>query len=231
MGASTSYADTRPLHIEEIDLAPPGRDEVLIKIAAAGLCHSDLSVINGDRPPPLPMALGHEAPGVVEQLGEGVTDLQVGDHVVFVPSCGHCAVCRRAAGVVRTGRRSERRRDAALRRTASHTRRRRGVEPSPRLLRVRRVRDRLAPFGREDQSRRSARRSRALRLCRNGVISLERRVSHECLVSVGGIKDSAIAARFAYQPDRTRLRLCACEPSGALDETDARRDTKGHRTG
>jgi alcohol dehydrogenase len=95
MGAATPYADTRPLHIEEIDLAPPGRDEVLIKIAAAGLCHSDLSVINGDRPRPMPMALGHEASGVVEELGAGVTDLEVGDHVVvvFVPSCGHCAPC------------------------------------------------------------------------------------------------------------------------------------------
>ncbi|SAL54514.1 zinc-dependent alcohol dehydrogenase family protein [Caballeronia humi] len=95
MGAATPYADTRPLHIEEIELAPPGRDEVLIKVAAAGLCHSDLSVINGDRPRPMPMALGHEASGVVEQLGQGVTDLQIGDHVVvvFVPSCGHCAPC------------------------------------------------------------------------------------------------------------------------------------------
>lgn len=95
MGAATPYADTRPLQIEEIELAPPGRDEVLIKVAAAGLCHSDLSVINGDRPRPMPMALGHEASGVVEQLGEGVTDLQIGDHVVvvFVPSCGHCAPC------------------------------------------------------------------------------------------------------------------------------------------
>ena len=95
MGAALPYADSRPLHIEEIDLAPPGPDEVLIKIAAAGLCHSDLSVINGDRPRPMPMALGHEAAGVVEELGAGVTDLQVGDHVVvvFVPSCGHCAPC------------------------------------------------------------------------------------------------------------------------------------------
>jgi alcohol dehydrogenase len=95
MGAALPYADSRPLHIEEIDLAPPGPDEVLIKIAAAGLCHSDLSVINGDRPRPMPMALGHEASGVVEELGAGVTDLKVGDHVVvvFVPSCGHCAPC------------------------------------------------------------------------------------------------------------------------------------------
>jgi alcohol dehydrogenase len=95
MGATPPYADSRPLRIEEIELAPPGRDEVLIRIAAAGLCHSDLSVINGDRPRPMPMALGHEAAGIVEELGEGVSDLQVGDHVVvvFVPSCGHCMPC------------------------------------------------------------------------------------------------------------------------------------------
>ena len=95
MGAAPPYAQSRPLTIAMVDLAPPGRGEVLVKIAAAGLCHSDLSVINGDRPRPLPMALGHEAAGIVESLGEGVTDLQPGDHVVvvFVPSCGHCAPC------------------------------------------------------------------------------------------------------------------------------------------
>jgi len=62
---------------------------------AAGLCHSDLSVINGDRPRPMPMALGHEAAGVVEQLGDGIDDLELGDHVimVFMPSCGHCLPC------------------------------------------------------------------------------------------------------------------------------------------
>ena len=66
-----------------------------MKIGAAGLCHSDLSVINGDRPRPTPMALGHEAAGVIEALGEDVTDLAVGDHVVmvFMPSCGHCMPC------------------------------------------------------------------------------------------------------------------------------------------
>ena len=95
MGASRPYADSRPLVIETVTLDPPGRDEVLVAIRAAGLCHSDLSVINGDRPRPLPMALGHEAAGVVEALGEGVTDLAVGDHVVmvFMPSCGHCNPC------------------------------------------------------------------------------------------------------------------------------------------
>lgn len=95
MGAARPYADSRPLSIETVTLDAPGRGEVLVAIKAAGLCHSDLSVINGDRPRPLPMALGHEAAGVVEALGEGVSDLAVGDHVVmvFMPSCGHCNPC------------------------------------------------------------------------------------------------------------------------------------------
>jgi len=95
MGAPTPYAKSRPLTIETLELKPPGPGEVLVKMAAAGLCHSDLSVINGDRPRPTPMALGHEAAGVVEALGPGVDDLKKGDHVVlvFVPSCGHCNPC------------------------------------------------------------------------------------------------------------------------------------------
>ena len=95
MGRAPPYSASRPLVITDVDLAPPGPDEVLVRIVAAGLCHSDLSVINGDRPRPLPMALGHEAAGIVEELGEGVGDLKRGDHVVlvFVPSCGHCMPC------------------------------------------------------------------------------------------------------------------------------------------
>jgi len=95
MDAKPPFAESLPLSIEAIDLAPPGPGEILVKIAAAGLCHSDLSVINGHRPRPMPMALGHEAAGIVEELGEGVSDLQRGDHVVlvFVPSCGHCEPC------------------------------------------------------------------------------------------------------------------------------------------
>lgn len=95
MDAVHPYETSRPLKIQELNLAPPGAAEILVRIRAAGLCHSDLSVINGDRPRPLPMALGHEAAGVVEQLGDGVHDLEVGDHVVlvFVPSCGHCNPC------------------------------------------------------------------------------------------------------------------------------------------
>jgi len=95
MGAEPPYDRSRPLAVGEVELRPPGLGEVLVRIAAAGLCHSDLSVINGDRPRPTPMLLGHEAAGVVEALGEGVDDLAKGDHVVlvFVPSCGHCVPC------------------------------------------------------------------------------------------------------------------------------------------
>src|SRR3984885_7359182 len=95
MGAPRPYAQSRPLAIEEVELDAPGPQEVLVRIGAAGLCHSDLSEINGDRPRPMPMALGHEAAGIVAAVGEDVTDLVVGDHVVmvFMPSCGHCVPC------------------------------------------------------------------------------------------------------------------------------------------
>ncbi|HET8727264.1 MAG TPA: zinc-dependent alcohol dehydrogenase family protein [Alphaproteobacteria bacterium] len=95
MGRPRPYAESWPLTVEEVDLDPPGEGEVLVRIKAAGLCHSDLSVINGDRPRPMPMALGHEAAGIVEETGRGVADLEPGDHVVmaFVPSCGHCLPC------------------------------------------------------------------------------------------------------------------------------------------
>ncbi len=95
-GLPAPYAASRPLDIVVLELGAPGPGEVRIKIRAAGLCHSDLSVIDGNRPRPLPMVLGHEAAGVVEALGEGVTDLAIGAHVVaaFVPSCGSCAPCR-----------------------------------------------------------------------------------------------------------------------------------------
>ena len=90
---------SRPLTLETLELDPPGPGEVLVRIKAAGLCHSDLSVINGNRPRPMPMALGHEAAGIVEEVGPvegaGRSDLEPGDHVVFVfvPSCGHCEPC------------------------------------------------------------------------------------------------------------------------------------------
>ncbi|MFE7397613.1 zinc-binding dehydrogenase [Streptomyces sp. NPDC057557] len=99
-GISTArpYSGTRPVEVEELELGAPREGEVLVRIAAASLCHSDLSVVNGDRVRPLPMALGHEAVGVVQETGPGVGRVSPGDHValVFVPSCGFCGDC--AAG-------------------------------------------------------------------------------------------------------------------------------------
>ena len=95
MGAERPYGSSKPLKIEEVELDAPEHGEILVRVRAAGLCHSDLSVIDGNRPRPLPMALGHEAAGEVMEVGPGVTDLEVGDHVVvsFVPSCGTCDYC------------------------------------------------------------------------------------------------------------------------------------------
>jgi alcohol dehydrogenase len=96
-GLPRPYAESRPLVVEEVELDPPGPGEVLIEIAAAGLCHSDLSGIEGIRPRPLPIVIGHEGAGIVRECGEGITDLKPGDHVVtvFVSSCGHCRYCVR----------------------------------------------------------------------------------------------------------------------------------------
>ena len=96
-GLPPPYAQSRPLRLDEVDLDDPGPGEVLIALRAAGLCHSDLSVIDGNRPRPLPMLLGHEAAGTVEAMGPGVTRFSAGDHVVlaFVPSCGACEPCAR----------------------------------------------------------------------------------------------------------------------------------------
>ena len=96
MGLPAPYAESKPLKIETLELDDPESNEVMIKVGAIGLCHSDLSVINGSRPRPTPMALGHEAAGEIVKVGDNVKDLQEGDHVVcvFVPSCGHCIPCR-----------------------------------------------------------------------------------------------------------------------------------------
>ena len=98
MGVERPYDKNHPLVIEELELDKPGPGELLVKIHAAGLCHSDLSVIDGNRPRQVPMVLGHEAAGEIVELGAGVKNFFTGDHIVFsfVPVCGHCMPCMTA---------------------------------------------------------------------------------------------------------------------------------------
>ena len=96
MGLPAPYAESRPLEIAELELDGPGEGELLVKIGAAGLCHSDLSVIDGSRPRVMPMVLGHEAAGEVVETGPGADGFEPGDHIIlsFVPACGGCEACR-----------------------------------------------------------------------------------------------------------------------------------------
>jgi S-(hydroxymethyl)glutathione dehydrogenase/alcohol dehydrogenase len=95
MRAAVFYEPGKPLAVEEIEVAPPKEGEVLIRMAAAGVCHSDYHAIAGDMPVPAPIILGHEGAGVVEEVGPGVSSLKKGDHVVSVwrYSCGACEYC------------------------------------------------------------------------------------------------------------------------------------------
>ena len=83
--------------VDDVDIEPPHHDEVQIRIAHCGVCHSDLSVVDGTFPAPVPTVLGHEAAGVVESVGDGVTTLVPGDRVVLTPCppCGQCYYCQR----------------------------------------------------------------------------------------------------------------------------------------
>jgi S-(hydroxymethyl)glutathione dehydrogenase/alcohol dehydrogenase len=92
--------DTPLVIRDDISVQAPGPNEVRVKIGASGVCHSDLSVLNGTIPLPTPIVLGHEGAGTVTEVGEGVTRVAVGDHVVlsFVPNCQQCYYCRRGQG-------------------------------------------------------------------------------------------------------------------------------------
>lgn len=94
-GLARPYSTSEPLHWESLELADPGPGEVRVRVRAAGLCHSDLSTINGSRLRPTPMAIGHEAAGEIVAVGPDVTDRRLGEHVVltFVPTCGSCEFC------------------------------------------------------------------------------------------------------------------------------------------
>ena len=95
MKAAVMRANNAPLEIEEVQIDDPGPGEVLLKTAASGICHSDLHVIEGGLPMPPPCILGHEPAGVVEAVGDGVTDFAPGDHVIgcLTSFCGTCKLC------------------------------------------------------------------------------------------------------------------------------------------
>jgi S-(hydroxymethyl)glutathione dehydrogenase/alcohol dehydrogenase len=96
MKAAVLYEAGKPLVVEEVDIDPPGPGEVKVRLAAAAICHSDLHFIGGDMPAKLPGVAGHECSGYVDEIGEGVTSVKVGDHVVMAPisgGCGHCVNC------------------------------------------------------------------------------------------------------------------------------------------
>lgn len=94
-GLPSPFAQSQPFRIEEVELDGPGPGEALVEVRAAGLCHSDLSVVEGMRKRPLPVVGGHEGAGVVREVGQGVTGLAPGDHVSMaaVAGCGQCRVC------------------------------------------------------------------------------------------------------------------------------------------
>src|ERR671937_1149089 len=85
----------KPVQVEELAIEAPKRGEVMVRLAACGVCHSDLSAITGTIALPLPLVLGHEGAGVVEEVGEGVADFAKGDHVIFsfIYMCGKCRFC------------------------------------------------------------------------------------------------------------------------------------------
>jgi len=93
--AAVLRAVNEPLAVEDVELEEPGAGEVLVRLEASGVCHSDWNVVTGATPNPMPAVLGHEGAGVVEAVGEGVTEVAAGDHVVlsWLPECGHCRFC------------------------------------------------------------------------------------------------------------------------------------------
>jgi NDMA-dependent alcohol dehydrogenase len=98
--AAVCNAIDTPLEVVDLELQAPKAGEVKVRLGASGVCHSDLSVRNGTLLAPLPAVLGHEGAGVIEDIGEGVEDLQPGDHVVisWIPECGDCYFCDRGQG-------------------------------------------------------------------------------------------------------------------------------------
>ena len=108
--AAVCYEANAPLVVETLELDEPKEGEVLVKLSSAGVCHSDYHVMKGEWKPPLPMVLGHEAAGIVERIGPGVTMSRPGDHVIlnFRPNCGFCRYCTVGRPVLCNGSDSDR---------------------------------------------------------------------------------------------------------------------------
>jgi S-(hydroxymethyl)glutathione dehydrogenase/alcohol dehydrogenase len=105
MRAAVLTAVNKPLEIIDLEQEGPKAGEVRVQVKAAGVCMSDWHIMNGDWPLPLPMVLGHEAAGIVAELGPGVTNVKQGDHVIFSfrPHCGHCRYCSKGRTVLCSG--------------------------------------------------------------------------------------------------------------------------------
>jgi S-(hydroxymethyl)glutathione dehydrogenase/alcohol dehydrogenase len=105
MKAAVLYKPNTPLEVVEVEQQGPKAGEARVKVKAAGVCHSDWHIINGDWTMPLPMVLGHEAAGIVEEVGPGVVTVKPGDHVIFSfrPQCGHCLYCSTGRSILCDG--------------------------------------------------------------------------------------------------------------------------------
>src|SRR3989442_5495828 len=110
MKAAILYEANTPLQVVEVEQQGPQSGEARVRVKAAGICHSDWHIMNGDWPLPLPMALGHEAAGIVEEVGPGVANVKPGDHVIFSfrPQCGRCLYCSLGRSILCDGHKSAR---------------------------------------------------------------------------------------------------------------------------
>ena len=110
MKAAVLYKANTPLEVVDLVQEGPKAGEARVKVKAAGICHSDWHIMNGDWTPPLPMVLGHEAAGMVEEVGPGVTNVKPGDHIIFSfrPQCGHCLYCSMGRSILCDGHASPR---------------------------------------------------------------------------------------------------------------------------
>jgi len=110
MKAAVLYEANTPLKIVDLEQQGPQAGEVRVRVKAAGICHSDWHIMNGDWQLPLPMVLGHEAAGIVEEVGAGVANVKPGDHIIFSfrPQCGHCLYCSLGRSILCDGHKSVR---------------------------------------------------------------------------------------------------------------------------